>query len=375
MGIRNDFSWGILFVLVTFVFVGGTQAKALFSIDSHSYTHPLVNVYTIEGDTLACPVRVNDLSDFVAGVGPIDIAVSDDLNLAFVTFEDTYDVVVLSTRTLERVALVQTLVYDAAGIVADDVKDKIYIIRRGTHNLYVYTWNEITETLDLESQQDLSGLTSGKGIALDGEYLYVTDTSDTVRCYNTTTWAHDDSNDITLPEDNGAWGIAIYHDSLDNRYGYFGGLFNHDNLVRVDLDDPNNYLIITPSDSGVSGLAVDPNTGLVYASLLDHTNRVFDTSFKDFKQIREGCFGIYAAGPSPGDKFCDIHPPIGCFAIVDIALGFTEYFSDLTLRKSRIYPHLPKIAGNQTVFRTVLGFCCHNINLSSKGLDTICVSC
>jgi len=116
----NEKLWGILFVLVTSVFVGSTQSKSLFSIDSHSYTNPLVNVYSIEGDALVCPVRVNDLSDYVVGVGPIDIAVSDDLNLAFITFEDTYDLVVLSARTLKRVALVQTLVYDAAGIVADD---------------------------------------------------------------------------------------------------------------------------------------------------------------------------------------------------------------------------------------------------------------
>ena len=98
-------------------------------------------------------------------------------------------------------------------------------------------------------------------------------------------------------------------------------------------------------------------------------------SFNDLKQIREGGFRIYAAGRDPSNKFCDIHPSIGGFTIVDIALGFVEYFPKLALRKSHILPDLPEVNGNQPVFYIVLGFCRHAINLPSAGLDTICVSC
>jgi len=105
------------------------------------------------------------------------------------------------------------------------------------------------------------------------------------------------------------------------------------------------------------------------------SKRTHAVSFENLKQIREGGFRIYAAGPGPSNKFCDIHPSISSFTIVDIALGFTQHFSDLTLRKSRIFPQLAKITGYQPVFHTVLCFCCHATNLSSTGLDTICVSC
>ena len=104
-------------------------------------------------------------------------------------------------------------------------------------------------------------------------------------------------------------------------------------------------------------------------------NRNRSISFKDFKQVREGCFGVYTTGLGPGNKFCDIHPPIGGFTVVDIALGFVEYFSDLALRKSRVFPELSEVSRNQAVFKTMLGFCCHAMNLSSKRFDTICVSC
>jgi len=252
--------WVLYFLLICLFVQTSKAEKTLFSIDSHS-SPVAVRAYEIEGNVIKDPVTI---SEDLFGYGPVAAAVSEKLGLLFVTYEAADIVPVFRCRTLLKVADVDTNVNNLAGIVADDSKDEIYILQRDTRYLYVYTWNEITETLDLESQQDLSGLTSGKGIALDGEYLYATDGTTTVRCYDTTTtpWAHETDKDITLPQGNNAWAIAIYHDPLDNRYGYFGGLFNHDNLVRVDLDDPNNYLIITPSDSGVSGLAVDPNTGL-----------------------------------------------------------------------------------------------------------------
>jgi len=96
----------------------------------------------------------------------------------------------------------------------------------------------------------------------------------------------------------------------------------------------------------------------------DLYNRNHSKSFNYLEQFREGCFGIYTTGLGPRNKFCDIHPSIGGFAIMDIALGFVEYFPDLSLCKSRILPELPEIFRNQAVFQTMLSFCHHDINLS-----------
>jgi len=307
VGIRNiSLSW-ILYFLMVCLFVQASRAeKSLFSVDSHH--GPITRAYAIEGTTLKDPVTI---SEELYGVGPTGVAVSEELGLMFMCYERSDIVTVFKCRTLLKVTDVDTDVSNLAGIAADDAKDKIYIIQRDTRNLYVYTWNEITETLNFESQEDLVGLPSpykGTGIALDGDYLYVTDTSDTVRCFDTTNWEHQSDKDVTLPEDKGAWGIAIYHhhNLFDIRYGYFGGYVSnsHNNLIRVDLDDPNDYLIITPSsDSPVLGLAADPNTGLIYASVADHTNRVFDTSLNELFSIETNVTDSGPAGMAVGNRF------------------------------------------------------------------------
>jgi len=295
-------SWILHFFLICLFVQTSKAEKTLFSIDSHA-SPVAVRAYAIEGNVIKDPVTI---SEDLFGYGPVGAAVSEKLGLLFVTYEEADIVPVFRCRTLLKVADVDTDVLDQAGIVADDDKDKIYILQRDTRRLYVYTWNEITENLELDDDNphNLAGLLSGKGIALDGEYLYVTDSTTTVRCYNTTTWAHDDSNDITLPEDNGAWGIAIYHDSLDNRYGYFGGYSSHNNLIRVNLDDTNDYIIVTPSETsgeGVAGIAVDPNSGLVYASVDDGSNRVFDTSLNELYSIDTNVTG--PAGMAVGNRY------------------------------------------------------------------------
>ena len=284
---RNIFSWGLLCLFASFVFVGLAEANTLFSIDSHWYA--VIRAYAIEDNAIANPVT---FSEETIVNGPIGIAASIDLGLAFITYEDADDVIVINSKTLEKVAQVDTEVYDQAGIVSDDVKDKIYIAKRDYDDLYVYAWNETTETLDFESQQDLSGLSypdGCMGIALDGNHLYVTNGTSTVRCYNTTTWAHESGYDITLTDGLRAYGIAVYNDGAGNRFGYFGGYMTHDKFIKVDLDNPANQTVITPSEGyGVTGVATDPDTGFVYALIHDRTNRVFDTSFNEVYSVETG---------------------------------------------------------------------------------------
>jgi DNA-binding beta-propeller fold protein YncE len=306
VGIRNiSLRWLLYSLLVCLSNQTSRAEKTLFSIDSHA-SPVAVRAYEIEGSVIKAPVTI---SEDLFGFGPVGAAVSEELGLLFVTYEAADIVPVFRCRTLLKVADVDTDVSNLAGIAADDSKDKIYILQRNTRNLYVYTWNETTDTLDLESQEDLVGLPSpytGTGIALDGEYLYVTDTSDTVRCFDTTNWKHQNDKDITLPQGNNAWSIAIYHhhNLFDFRYGYFGGYTSHNNLVRVDLNDPNDYIIVTPSETygeRVNGIAVDPNSGLVYASIDDGSNRVFDTSLNELYSIDTNVSG--PAGMAVGNRY------------------------------------------------------------------------
>jgi len=306
VGSRNiSLRWSLCFLLICIFAQMSLAEKTLFSIDSHS-SPVAVRAYEIEGNVIKDPVTI---SEDLFGYGPVGAAVSEKLGLLFVTYEAADIVPVFRCRTLLKVTDVDTNVNNLAGIAADDSKDKIYILQRNTQRLYVYTWNETNKTLDFESQEILVGLPSpytGTGIALDGEYLYVTDTSDTVRCFDTTNWEHQADRDITLPQGNNAWAIAIYHhyNLFDIRYGYFGGYISHNNLIRVDMDDPNDYTIVTPSQAsgeGVNGLAVDPNTGLVYASIDDGSNRVFDTYLNELYSIDTNVEG--PAGMAVGNRF------------------------------------------------------------------------
>jgi DNA-binding beta-propeller fold protein YncE len=293
---RDNSLWGILFVLVACVFVGSAEANTLFSIDSHKEP-AAVRIYSIEGNELTNPVTI---SEETIGLGPVGIAASEDLGLVFITYENVDDVVVINSKTLEKVTKVDTGVSWQSGIVADDVKDKIYIIERETDSLFVYTWNETNKTLVFDVQHDLPDLYSGMGIALDGDYLYVTDATATVRCYNTTTtpWTHETDYDITLPTGFKAYGIAVYNDGSGNRFGYFGGNGGwwgwpvDDRFIKVDLDNPDNRTIITPSEGhAVTGIATDPDTGLVYASIDDGSNRVFSTSLNELYSIDTNVIG------------------------------------------------------------------------------------
>jgi len=283
---RNEHLWGILCLCATCVFGGAAEANTLFSIDSHKPA--AVRAYAIDGDALGNPVTI---SEETIDNGPVGIAASEDLGLIFITYEGSSIVTVFKSRTLEKVAEVDTEVDNLAGIVADDVKDKIYIIKRHTNRLFVYTWDGTAKDLELDDDAPhvLPDLSYGMGIALDPNHLYVTDTTATVRCYNTTSWAHETDYDITLPEGFYAFGIAIYNDGAGNRFGYFGGFVSDNRFIKVDLDNPANQMIITPSENkGVAGIATDPDTGFVYASVGDFTNRVFDTSFNEVYSTKTG---------------------------------------------------------------------------------------
>ena len=263
---RNNSLWGILYFLLICLFVQTSKAdKTLFSIDSHA-SPVAVRAYAIEGNVIKDPVTI---SEDLFGYGPVAAAVSEKLGLLFVTYEEADIVPVFRCRTLLKVADVDTDVLDQAGIVADDSKDKIYILQRDTRRLYVYTWNEITETLELDDDNphNLAGLLSGKGIALDGEYLYVTDSTTTVRCYDTTNWEHQIDKDITLPEDFNAYGIAVYNDGDGNilyvsDYWYPSGFTKSVHLY--DMND--NFSLIDSINMGnkVVGITYSSTDDVIY---------------------------------------------------------------------------------------------------------------
>ena len=272
-------------ITVSFLLVGEIRAKSTYAITQHSVTGdgPFVKAYEIDGDEIEY-MGVVDESAF--GNGPVGITVSDAWDLAFITYETSSKIVVIYGKTLEKICDVETGVTNLAGIVADNSNEKLYVIRRTSGELYVYTWDAVNDTLVLEHPNDqnypdreyypLENTSNAYGIALDetAGLLYVTSSSKTVRYYDTTNWEYQGSIDIK--NNRAAVGIAI-----DEEYGfmYTGGYktATHTYLVKTDISDPNSiYNIEEDVEEGVIGLAVDQDTGLIYCTTYHDDVRVYD---------------------------------------------------------------------------------------------------
>jgi hypothetical protein len=102
--------------LVSILCVCNIQAeKSLFSVDSHH--GPFTRAYSIEGTTLTDPVTI---SEELYGIGPTGVAVSEELGLIFMCYENSDIVTVFKCRTLLKVADVDTDISNLAGIAADE---------------------------------------------------------------------------------------------------------------------------------------------------------------------------------------------------------------------------------------------------------------
>jgi len=168
---------------------------------------------------------------------------------------------------------------DLAGIVFDDTRQKLYVVDRGTKNLFVYSWDAQREELspDGTNPKTLTGLGSwgAHGVALDtaNGLLYVSDFTAAVHYYDTDDWAHIGSVNV------GEAAVDIDIDS-QGRYLYAGGYRYHQSLVKVDLTSGIAQSYEAQAD--VIGLAVDPDSGLVYATTSENDIRVYDASSYPF---------------------------------------------------------------------------------------------
>jgi uncharacterized repeat protein (TIGR01451 family) len=274
-------SFAILSLILLIGGICGTAeaAKSVFIISSHD--DKLAEAFRIEGDGVSFQAMV-DITTYNQGIGPVGIAVWPQKGLAFFTYESSPMIVWSSTNTLKKVSEFNTGVMNLAGIVVDTTKQKIYVVKRGTANLYVYSWDVAQGTIVLDGSHILGGgLTGAFGLALDGgnDRLYVSNNSKTARYYDTNTWAYLGSIDIAVGGvDRPAVGIAV--DPAQNYLytgNFNGGTGSHTKLVRTSTSDYTS--IETDIGYPVIGIDVDKSTGLVYCT----THAYYASYTSDFR--------------------------------------------------------------------------------------------
>ncbi|MCK5030326.1 MAG: DUF11 domain-containing protein, partial [Thermoplasmatales archaeon] len=223
---------------------------------------------------------------------PGDIAIDESSNVLFITSEGTSSpfpmVEIVNATSMSSLGYVMGPAgagTDMAGIEADDEKNIVYVMKRGSYtagSLYALDWDESTSSLTLRAGYPVTVTGGGLGIALDETtgILWVCDgdAPGTARAYNTTTWVEDTSLSfnpshqpvdvavdrmrgivytVSMNADGGAWvpfGAGSYNLSkYDLATSTETTLDVGHELVGIGVDETTGYVYATSGTSGSSG--------------------------------------------------------------------------------------------------------------------------
>ena len=281
----------MVIVCLHIIVCSASAKKSVFIISSHVASY--AQAYSIEGSQVVYQADI-DISSQNPGCGAVGNAVWPEKNLMFITYESSGIIVWSSTKTLEKVGDFETGKGTLSGIVVDRIKNLIYVMRRGSSGLYVYSFDETENTLVLEGTWYLNPTPGydiyGMGLALDEtkNLLYVTsDGYNRVHVYDTNDFIGDSGEvapngfiDIVVGG-NPREAIGITVDPA-RRYMYTGAWYGHNYLVQTQIDPPytsDEVPVENGSFSGtVTGLGVDDETGLVYCTTTLNDFRVYDSN-------------------------------------------------------------------------------------------------
>lgn len=282
--------------------VGSAQAKSLYIIANINANPTPIRTYDIQAAPNYLVFQSQTTVPSFAG-GAVGLAIDTDSAKLFITYEVSNVIQLVSATNFANLGTTTAPgASNLAGIVVDQGKSKVYTVDRETNHLYVYSWNSATNTLTLDGGtfKQLTGVSQANGIALDEtrSRLYIGDKSTTtVRYYNTNNFGSSPisvagSVDLSAQAQT-AMGIAV--DSTRNLL-YTGNAYpsygSKGKLVKYDLTTNAISAYTLPgaaSGDNIVGLAVDQNTGQVYASTGNQgsggtdTLIVFDSSLNVLK--------------------------------------------------------------------------------------------
>ena len=287
----------IVAIIGIFVVASMASAKSLYVIANINASPTPIHTYDIQGGPDYVVFQAEQSITFRGG-GGVGIAVDSDSATLFVTYEVSNIVQLLDATTFEDLGTTTAPgATNLSGIVVDQGKNRVYTIDRNTNNLYVYDWDASTNTLNLVTGGTgpggsfvLAGVSLAYGIAFDeiNDRLYVADqSSNTLRYFETTNFV--ESGNIVLTTHQP---ISVAIDQVRN-FLYTGAIFNGDaNLVKYDLNTSTETFVdinsvLDSSSEGVIGVAVDEDSGNVYATTGFSFDGllVFDSSLNNLKVL------------------------------------------------------------------------------------------
>ncbi|MHC4495395.1 MAG: hypothetical protein ACYSYM_06180, partial [Planctomycetota bacterium] len=343
-------------------------AKSLYVIadikgSSTDSTQP-VHAYDIGIDgTLAFQAQHNIPHRMLGAVG---MAIDSDSGYLFITYEASGNIQLVDGTTMTDAGRVMAPdAQDLAGIVFDHRKGLLYCVDRGTDRLYAYNWEpKSTALTHAEGSPFTLRRASAFGIALDeiDGFLYVANASNTVNVYQTTDWALVDTIELSR------LAISIAVDVM-NGFMYTGGGYGGNNYLtqyHLATDTEAEVRVEPDGEGGVMGLAVDPDTGLIYLNTGKNNEPggdnlvVYDMELNEIRRIHIGGNPTGMAVPGKDIGFNPLNlnktlrrgamddagpgemPSVGAGREITYGISFENQNNDFTVTDVSIVDALPR---------------------------------
>jgi hypothetical protein len=263
----------IYLLIIVGMIVPSYAAKTVYVISDTTISE--LQTYKIDNNELIYQPQADYICELdpPTDAGAIALAIDESQygDFLFVTFELSDEIELVDAKEMQYIGYVTaTGASNLAGIAMDSSKSKLYAVDRYTNHLYSYSWNPSDKILTPDFNEpfyvELSGLVHGFpegafGIALDEEngLLYVADNTDSIKYYNTNTWAK--VGEVNVPCN--AISVAV---DVNNQLLYIGSVINYgqNDPCLYQYDISAQTIDSTLVGCSVAGIAVDQNTSLVY---------------------------------------------------------------------------------------------------------------
>lgn len=277
---KTDFSnlyWRIIvfFRLFALLSLPGTVfAQNIHLLGSVNQPQSLIASYSLSGNQLT-----QTLSKNIGISSGYHITMDSRTNVIFITTDGCEKIKYYSALNLNFVnESQQYAAANFAGLAFDNSRSKLYVITKYTNKLYIFSWNPIAKTLNLDGGAyiTLQNTHQGMGLAVDevNGHLYVADRTDYVKYYRTSDMSYVGQVQVGLFAANVAFDSRnnyLYSGAGQPAGSSFLSRFNMSNNTETRIDVGSPVLSISSDDITDNVFITTYNYGPLAGSLVAYT--------------------------------------------------------------------------------------------------------